>query len=74
MELVGHLQKLDKRGKRILVDFRCTNKEVFTDLVVAPALQNIPDTLVRLFLQRQEDPQTRKPLQQWVIVHWEKME
>ena len=52
MELVGNYLSVVESGGMILMDFRCTNKEIFSDILVPPVLRHFSNGLLRVFLER----------------------
>lgn len=73
MELVGkYLSVVESQGM-VMMDFRCTNKEVFRDIVVPPVLKHMSSGLLRVFLERNRE-ESGLLKKQWVLRHWEAME
>lgn len=73
MELVGHVLRLEKEADGIKLDFQCTNKEVFQDILVPPllsGLNGIPSKILRIHIHRWPDSMTKVPTQQWVLNSW----
>ena len=73
MELVGNYISLEITEDRILMDFYCTNKEIFREILVPPALQKIPKGLIRIWTNPLLD-ECEAPTKQQVLVHWEALD
>ena len=74
MELVGSYLSIVENKEGIKMDFRCTNKEIFKDILVPPALRSFPNGLVRIFLHQKENTDPRSSSIQWVLNHCEELE
>lgn len=73
MELVGHYLSVVESSGMITMDFRCTNKEIFRDILVPPVLKHFSNGLLRIFVGR--NPEEGIGLKdQLVLRHWEVME
>jgi hypothetical protein len=74
MELVGNYLSVVEKGELVLMDFRCTNKEIFRDILVPPVLKNISSGLLRIFVGKNPEEEGVGIQDQWILRHVEEME
>lgn len=72
MELVGRYISVVEDDSGIKMDFRCTNKEIFRDILVPPALRNIPSDVVRIYVHLHPDHEAGQE-KRWVLNHCEEL-
>lgn len=73
MELVGNYISVVEEDGVITMDFRCTNKEIFRDILVPPVLKHMSHGLLRVFVRRNPEKEGVGMQDQWVLRHWEEM-
>ena len=73
MELVGNYISVVERDEVVLMDFRCTNKEIFRDILVPPVLKHMSNGLLRIFLGRNPKVEGVGMQDQWILRHVEEM-
>ena len=73
MELVGNYISVVECDEVVLMDFRCTNKEIFRDILVPPILRHMSSGLLRIFLGRNPEEKGAGLKDQWILRHWEEM-
>lgn len=75
MELVGrYISVVEKKDEPIRMDFACSNKEIFREIVVPPALKSISSGLIRIWVHRLADEDTLRPSGPLILNHWEEIE
>ncbi len=73
MELVGNYISVVEKDGMITMDFRCTNKEIFRDILVPPVLKDISNGLLRIFVGRNPEEEGVGMQDQWILRHVEEM-
>lgn len=73
MELVGRYVSVVEKDGTIFMSFRCTNKELFRNILVPPVLKNLPSHVVRIRLHKLRDKDTNLFIDQWIMNHWEEL-
>ncbi len=73
MELVGNYLSVVEKDGIITMDFRCTNKEVFKDILVPPVLKDMSSDLLRIFVGQNPRKEGVGMQDQWVLRHVEEM-
>ena len=73
MELVGNYISVVEKDGMINMDFRCTNKEIFRDILVPPVLNNMSSGLLRIFVGRNPEEEGVGIKDQWILRHVEEM-
>lgn len=73
MELVGNYLSVVEKNGVITMDFRCTNKEIFRDILVPSTLKNISSGLLRIFLGRNQRENGIGLQDQWILRQLEEM-
>ena len=73
MELVGNYISVVESDEIILMDFRCTNKEIFRNILVPPLLKNMSSGLLRIFVGRKPEEEGLGMQDQWILRHVEEM-
>lgn len=73
MELVGNYISVVERDEVVLMDFRCTNKEIFRDILVPPVLKHMSSGLLRIFVGRNPEEEGVGMKDQWILRHVEEM-
>jgi hypothetical protein len=74
MELVGNYISVVETDEIVLMDFRCTNKEIFRNILVPPVLKNMSSSLLRIFVGRNPEEEGVGMQDQLVLRHVEEME
>jgi hypothetical protein len=73
MELVGNYLSVVEKDGLVLMDFRCTNKEIFRDILVPPVLKNFSSGLLRIFVGRNPEEEGVGIQDQLILRHVEEM-
>ena len=73
MELVGNYISVVEKDGMITMDFRCTNKEIFRDILVPPVLKHMSSGLLRIFVGRNPEEEGVGMKDQWILRHVEEM-
>jgi hypothetical protein len=73
MELVGNYISVVENDGVITMDFRCTNKEIFRDILVPPVLKGMSNGLLRIFVGRNPEEEGVGIQDQWILRHVEEM-
>lgn len=70
MELVGRYISVVEDDRGIKMDFHCTNKEIFREILVPPVLKTIPGGVIRIFLHLKPGYEAGQK-KQWILNHCE---
>ena len=73
MELVGNYISVVEKDGVITMDFLCTNKEIFRNIIVPPVLNKISNGLLRIFVGRNPREEGVGIQDQWILRHVEEM-
>jgi hypothetical protein len=73
MELVGNYLSVVENDGVITMDFRCTNKEIFRNILVPPVLKQMSSGLLRIFVGRNPEEEGVGMQDQWILRHIEEM-
>ena len=73
MELVGNYISVVEKDGMITMDFLCTNKEIFRNILVPPVLNDMSSGLLRIFVGRNPEEEGVGMQDQMVLRHVEEM-